>query len=178
MITYSDEYPPYTSAAKVLLDLIARKGYKKILEIGIYRCRTAVWILSRANHLVDEYWGIDRFDDFPPTRNTEAWKDYYKSACKYMNIYSKFRVLRLYSDNALDIFPDHSFDLIYIDGDHAYESVKKDIQGWLPKVKHGGHIGGHDYGGRYIGVKKAVDEVLSDKDVVIHQNSMVWLVEV
>ena len=41
-------------------------------------------------------------------------------------------------------------------------SVKKDIQSWLPKVKKGGIISGHDYFNP-CGVKQAVDEIFSDK---------------
>jgi predicted O-methyltransferase YrrM len=49
---------------------------------------------------------------------------------------------------------------VYIDGDHAYESVKQDIAAWLPKIRKGGILAGHDYGAGWAGVKKAVDEVL------------------
>jgi predicted O-methyltransferase YrrM len=36
-------------------------------------------------------------------------------------------------------------DILFIDGDHSYSGCKKDIQSWLPKIKQGGWIGGHDY---------------------------------
>lgn len=42
-------------------------------------------------------------------------------------------------------FDDGSLDFVYIDADHSYDSVKSDIQAWLPKVKHGGLLCGHDY---------------------------------
>ena len=35
--------------------------------------------------------------------------------------------------------------LVYIDGDHTGESVRKDIELYLPKVKKGRYIAGHDY---------------------------------
>ena len=38
----------------------------------------------------------------------------------------------------------NSLDFIFIDADHTYESVKKDIELWTPKVKHEGIILGHD----------------------------------
>lgn len=43
------------------------------------------------------------------------------------------------------IFEDRYFDFVFIDADHREESVKKDILAWLPKVKKGGIIAGHDY---------------------------------
>lgn len=48
---------------------------------------------------------------------------------------------------------------VFIDGDHAYESVKKDIAAWSVKVMPGGIVAFHDYGAkRHQGVKQAIDE--------------------
>jgi hypothetical protein len=60
---------------------------------------------------------------------------------------------------------------VYIDGDHEFESVKQDIELWLPKVKRGGILAGHDYGASWVGVKKAVDATLGKVD--IHRQSWV-----
>lgn len=35
--------------------------------------------------------------------------------------------------------------LLFIDGDHHYEAVKRDIEGWAPKVVQGGVVAFHDY---------------------------------
>ena len=40
--------------------------------------------------------------------------------------------------------PDNSLDLCFIDADHTYSGVKRDIEAYLPKVKNGGYICGHD----------------------------------
>lgn len=37
------------------------------------------------------------------------------------------------------------FDLIFIDGDHSAEGIKTDVESWLPLLKEGGLICGHDY---------------------------------
>jgi SAM-dependent methyltransferase len=60
-------------------------------------------------------------------------------------------------------FVDSSIDFLFIDGDHSYKAVKEDIRLWLPKVKTGGIISGHDYDNP--DVKKAVDEVFPVKEV-------------
>jgi len=39
---------------------------------------------------------------------------------------------------------DNSLDLCFIDADHTYKGVKRDIEAYLPKVKEGGIICGHD----------------------------------
>ena len=53
-----------------------------------------------------------------------------------------------------------SFDVVYIDGSHKYKDVKRDIELYLPKVKKGGIIAGHDYRKKFPGVMKAVHETV------------------
>ena len=47
-------------------------------------------------------------------------------------------------------------DMLWVDGDHLYESVKADLDAWLPLVKPGGLVCGHDYGRDYL--QRAVHE--------------------
>lgn len=63
-------------------------------------------------------------------------------------------------------YGDATLDYVYIDADHHYEPVCRDIDAWLPKVKPGGVIAGHDfceYPG--FGVIQAVTERFSRFDV-------------
>lgn len=41
---------------------------------------------------------------------------------------------------------DNSLDMIYIDANHSFDAVTKDLEACFKKVKHGGWIMGHDYG--------------------------------
>ena len=66
--------------------------------------------------------------------------------------------IRAESVKAAADFEDCSLDIVYIDASHNYEDVKKDIEAWLPKVKLGGILAGHDYG--WEGVNRAVNEML------------------
>jgi hypothetical protein len=45
----------------------------------------------------------------------------------------------------LKTFNDEYFDIIYIDGDHSYEGVLRDLKLSYNKVKKNGIICGHDY---------------------------------
>jgi predicted O-methyltransferase YrrM len=60
-------------------------------------------------------------------------------------------------------YADDSLDFVFIDGDHRYECVLADIRAWLPKVKAGGVIAGHDYGW-WPDVRRAVHEVFGEPD--------------
>ena len=52
-------------------------------------------------------------------------------------------------------FSDNHFDFVYIDANHDYEFVLKDLKTWFPKVKSKGILFGDDYNRSY-GVSKAV----------------------
>lgn len=64
--------------------------------------------------------------------------------------------IRSDSVGAALVFADRSVDFCFIDAAHDHESVSKDIGAWLPKVKPGGILAGHDIDI----VFKAVDEAL------------------
>lgn len=50
-------------------------------------------------------------------------------------------------------------DFLYVDADHSYDGVMRDLEAWVPHVKSGGLIVGDDYAHpRYPGVKEAWDE--------------------
>ena len=72
------------------------------------------------------------------------------------------------SEEVLRTMADSYFDWIYIDGDHGYDGVLRDLElGWQ-KVRAGGYIAGDDlHWGRSQGlpVKRAVDEFIERHDV-------------
>jgi predicted O-methyltransferase YrrM len=68
------------------------------------------------------------------------------------------------SEAASEKFADDSLDWLYIDGDHNYEFVRKDLELYYPKVKSGGYIVCDDYhyAGKWNdGVTRAVDEFMT-----------------
>lgn len=55
------------------------------------------------------------------------------------------KLIRNDSVDAAQHFADNYFDFIFIDGDHTFEGVYKDLQAWWPKIKQGAILAGHDY---------------------------------
>lgn len=70
-------------------------------------------------------------------------------------------VLRMSSEAAAPLVPDQSLDVVYLDGNHEDAYIRQDLDLWLPKVRPGGIIAGHDYrvhpSKPFIQVKDAVD---------------------
>jgi hypothetical protein len=66
---------------------------------------------------------------------------------------------------------------VWVDAEHDYENCKADILAWLPKVKRGGIIAGHDWDDiDFPGVSKAVKEIFPADRIRIMNRS--WVVEV
>lgn len=79
---------------------------------------------------------------------------------------------------AASLVADDRFDFVFIDADHSYSAIKADLAAWLPKVKAGGWIGGHDYDNPTFpnfGVKRAVDERFGSR--VVLGDFMTWFVQ-
>ena len=73
-------------------------------------------------------------------------------------------------------FENESQDLVFIDANHQFESVDQDISAWLPKIRHGGIISGHDIDSRkdklgIWGVRRAVEKHFGKK---FNIDSNVW----
>lgn len=72
-------------------------------------------------------------------------------------------VHRQESSSAAKEFHDQSIDFLFIDAAHDYFSIKNDITSWLPKLKRGAIMAGHDYADYGVGVKQAVNELFGSQ---------------
>ena len=66
--------------------------------------------------------------------------------------------------------------MVFIDADHAYDSVKRDILNYRPFLRKGGLLCGHDYYYGWPGVMHAVDELVFFKWVI--DDGTIWHSEV
>ncbi len=82
--------------------------------------------------------------------------------------------IRMRSIEAAAKFKDQSLSFVFIDANHLYAGINADIKAWMPKVKPGGLLGGHDYDvALWPDVKRAVDEEFGP--TVEHRGTS-WLV--
>lgn len=92
-------------------------------------------------YLIDpqkEYEGIDG-------GHKRGFKGIRKGLRRNLKAYSdKLVFIEKFSEDAVCDIPDN-IDFIYIDGNHNYEYVKKDVDLYYPKLKKGGVLCGHDF---------------------------------
>ena len=169
--------------------LIDRKRVRVFAEVGVMKSTFCKGVLRRTGGTLREYWAIDQWLELhsdkaagkdhgrlaAPRMVQEDWDNLYKNCCKLMTWFPVLRVVRLESTEACKLIPDQYFDFVYIDTSHFYEETKEDILAWLPKVRRGGILGGHDYDTptkKHFGVRRAVDELFPDG--VHTMGDMVW----
>lgn len=156
---------------------------KKIAEIGVFRAHSIITVFKRNKQWtedIQEYWAIDPYttDSFRKgclrggvipkgimeSVPTKVYNQISKMISDYPEYYSRVKFIRDYAHNVVDWFPDNYFDLVYIDGDHSYEGMMRDIPMWEPKTRI---LAGHDYAVTNDGVIKAVVEYYGDNHIVL-----------
>lgn len=79
----------------------------------------------------------------------------------------------LFSDEVHDSINNNSVDLLFIDGDHRYYQVKRDLENYWPKIEASGILLGHDYltEGKYFGVRRAADEFFGNQVISLNPSN-------
>lgn len=115
----------------------------------------------------EDYYGQEKFGEYARKAFKKNVLDKYRdvlfldmtseSAIEKVKKYIQQNVLLVDSDTVKT-----QFDLLFLDGDHSYEAVKKDCELYLPLLRSGGYVGFHDYNNpAFGGVKQAADEYCS-----------------
>jgi SAM-dependent methyltransferase len=142
------------------------------VEVGCWKgrssCHLAVEIANSKKDI--QFYCVDTWEGSVEHQNSgekESLPTLYETFIDNMKpVESYYIPLKLSSESASKKFGDKSLDFVFLDASHEYEDVKNDIKNWLPKIKSGGILAGHDY---YVdcydwfpGVKMAVNETLSN----------------
>lgn len=91
------------------------------------------------------------------------WTDTWRNFTSHMRpLEGKYRAIIGDSAGSARQFADSSVDFVFLDADHTYQAIRRDIDAWLPKVRPGGIIAGHDYNHPWNGVITAVNETFGD----------------
>ncbi len=165
---------------KAILDRLPNihQNYKYV-EVGVYEGATSTIIGQQRNyaevHCVDPWANVSsqeykNTNDYLAHSSNEQHESHYQTFMArswFLTSQKRLHVHRMKSEEACTNFENESVDLVYLDGDHSYEGVMKDIQCWWTKVTKGGYLGGHDYDYPSLpfGVKRAVDEFVKEKNL-------------
>lgn len=137
-------------AAWGLTDPISNLGPGiKGIEIGIqHGCNSLMLIDACPN--ISKIIGIDPFvayqdwDHFVPQRAQDEAYALFKENLPLLG--SKFEHMKMHSIEAASHLKDDSYDFVFIDADHSLNAVLLDLEYYVPKVKKGGIVAGHDVG--------------------------------
>jgi len=164
----------------------------KGVEIGVLRGDYSKIILERWHvgqlYLIDAWRHLDSYVDM----NGQDDKYHYDcliQTCENIKPWqNRAHIIRMDSSASANMFPDEHFDFVYIDADHSYEGVVRDMKAWWPKVKKGGLFCGDDYipddgdiwltiqgkepvyAGKF-GVRRAVNEFVAKNDLKVYSTT-------
>lgn len=128
--------------------VLASKLYKNpvCVEVGVLSGDHAVAMFCLLNpkmlYLIDSW-----------VNETEM----YNEVCDKFDTNKCVQVIRSDSVQASYMISEE-LNIVYIDADHSYESVLRDMGQWYGKIKTGGMLSGHDWNKPDTGVKKAVKD--------------------
>ncbi len=147
------------------------------VEIGTWKGMSAAYM---AVEIINSGKQI-KFDcvdtwDFVPSQteiSEEMYEGLYETFLKNIEpVKQQINPIKALSWDGANYYTDQSLDFIFIDAAHDYESVKKDINAWFPKLKKDGIIAGHDYTWCE-DVQKAVNEYFAGK--TIYESEGCWI---
>ena len=130
------------------------------IEIGVREGINAKSILENLN--IQKLYLIDP--------SPESYKSVNERLKEYHNQISFFKKT---SDDAIQDIKEE-IDFVYIDGNHEYDYVKRDIENYFRKLKKNGVIGGHDFYGDFNGIIKAVMEFAIHNNLNVLSNKADW----
>lgn len=128
---------------------------KDVLELGAFQGLSSCCIAATAKSLVT----VDTFDG----RGTAEPGDYQDIFWRNINSVGRSATVKAIKGLFADVVPGltETFDVVFIDGSHDYESVKQDIGLARGVLRPGGHLLMHDYDASNPGVVQAVDELIA-----------------
>ncbi len=136
------------------------------LEIGVASGTNAFRIMTNLSikklYLIDPWCGYLGLDGHGVIGDIKIAEVCYANTKKIMVEFGdKVQIIRGFSEDVVNTIL-NDLDFVYIDGNHRYEWVNKDIRNYYPKLKLGGQFAGHDFKKGEPGVKKAVEEYFGE----------------
>ncbi len=152
-------------------------GHELIIEVGSFLGRSTTALLDNASensvvYAIDDFYGprepeIEYSDD----RRQQFYETFLANMSEYIAA-GKLKVIKG-NHNDFNLGSDLRPDMVFIDGAHDAVSVARDISLWLPRLRQGGLLCGHDYKW-WPAVKATVDALFGEGGVSIDPNTDIW----
>ena len=176
---YYDEIPGWFTAPGFYREMIRRcPDGGTIVEVGCWMGRSLSCLLVEAANSGKsiKVLGVDHWKGsaWEPALIKEAARTDLRAVCQKNceRAGYPFHLLSSESTAAAEAMP--PVDVVFLDASHDYDSVAADIRAWMPRVKPGGIIGGHD--AHFRGVHQAYTELCGTVKVMEycwwHQKSL------
>jgi predicted O-methyltransferase YrrM len=175
-IAKANEVPGWMSVRELHWLATQSAKYKNIVEVGCWMGRSTTALASGTTGTV---YAVDTWEGSPEhgeIMQSITPDNLYKAFQHHTSDIPNIVAIRQPSIHAASKqnWADR-VDMVFLDGSHDYQSVIDDIRAWLPKIKDGGLLCGHDY--NYCpGVKRAVDEILPEAKVI--PDTDIWAVTI
>lgn len=128
----------------VLNEIIKAKNFSIGAELGVRRGELSSSLLYHNPSLkmiCVDLW--DNHESFNESHPHDINFNSYLTNIEGME--SRVLTLKKLTTEASKEIKDDSLDFIFLDATHTYSALRADILAWVPKVKKGGLISGHDY---------------------------------
>ena len=167
----------------LLAEFINEQSLSSFVEVGVWRGHLSYYILNHCpcvqrSYAIDPYthWNPKVYKDSANVKQDKFDKIYIEATRRLAEFGSRNFLLRMASVEAAAHLKKEQFDFVFIDANHDYEWVTKDLKAWYSMVRPGKIFGGHDYGHRrFPGVKKAIDKFCDRKGMEIKtMTGYVW----
>jgi predicted O-methyltransferase YrrM len=142
------------------------EGSGAIVEIGSWMGRSTAWLAAGSKEAGREpVHAVDPFDGGPVLKRMRVVKergttyDAFTRNLKNAGLLEHVVPVVAQSRAAAARWKNGAIRLLFIDGDHSYEGVKADVEGWLPHVPAGGYVVFDDVTPKYPGVQRLTAEV-------------------
>ncbi len=170
---------------EVISRLIKENNFNDYVEVGVWKGET-LFNIARENKQMN-ISGVDNYSSknykgYVPANgevmaniDNEAYDKIKSNILHKANKFKNVSIIIKDSLAAAKTFNDDSLDIVFIDGSHDYKNVYEDITAWLPKIRGGGILCGHDFSFKHFSVIKAVGDLIGYDNIRVLPDVSIWI---